>query len=559
MKKDYHIRNFILLIFGLIAINFIGVQSEVQWDWTEDNRYTLSSTTEAVLEKIDDRILIDVYLTGDFPAVFKRLEQSTRSIFNRYERMNLNLLISYENPSVGSVEEVNLRREELAKEGLSSVRLNIPGESLERRIYPYAALKYGTKKVYINLLESERSGTPNDQVINESIALLEYKITSGLLRLFQDRKKNVLFTEGHGELQPYETADLEQSLRFYFNTGRVNLDSIVSIPQNIDVVVVAQPKSSFSDREKFIIDQYIMNGGKMMFLLDPMRVDEDSLRTTGRFVATDYDLGLNDILYKYGVRLQSNLILSLENTRIPLEVGQVGGQKQFDLFPWYYYIASIPNDNHMISRGLERVRLTYGSVIDTVATSTAVTKTPLLFSGPYSRYQFNPVDIDLNIVRFEPDVSAFNHVNLPMAMLLEGQFESLYKNRVSSSMEEGLASLGQSFQAMSKPTKIMVVSDGDIAKNEIDPRTKDIRSLGYDRYEQFTFGNKPFLLNAVEYLTGLDVVLPLRAKDLKLRLLDQQKVEAESSLWQAMNFSLPIVFFLMMSFGLNFYRKRKYQ
>lgn len=543
----------------IVVLNVMGRQTDIQWDLTEDQRFTVSPATKDVLAQVNDRILVEVYLTGEFPAIFKRLEQATRTLLRRYERINPNLLITYTNPSVGSVEEVNRKFKELTDDGLSSVRLNVPGESLERRIFPYAVLKYGQKKVYINLLEAERAGVPNDQVINESIALLEYKVTSSLLRLFQSRKKNIIFTTGHQELTPLETADWERDLRFYFNTSRVRLDSIIQIPQSIDLVVVAQPKQPFTDREKFILDQYVMRGGSLMLLLDPMRVNEDSLRTNGRFVATDYDLGLNDLLYKYSLRIQSNLILSLESTRIPLEVGQMGGQKQFELFPWYYYIASMPDEDHVITKGLERVRLQYASVIDTVGTEGNLIRSPLLYAGPYSRYQFNPAEVDLNIVRYQPDISAFNHADLPVAMLVEGSFESLYKNRVSSVMERGLDSLKQSFVSQSEHSKIVVVSDGDIARNEVDPRTRDVRTLGYDRYEQFTFANKTFLLNAVEYLTGLGSVMPLRSKDIKLRLLNQQRVQQEGLWWQIGNIVLPLILLIGISLGFIYYRKLKYK
>ncbi|WP_236975738.1 gliding motility-associated ABC transporter substrate-binding protein GldG [Membranihabitans maritimus] len=550
---------FLGMIAFLIALNGIISYLDVRWDLTEDKRFTLSPSTENILASIDDRMILEVYLTGDFPAVFKKLEQGTRDLLTRYSRENPNLIIRYENPSVGSPEEVNSQRQEFQQDGLTPVRLNITGESVEKLIYPYASLKYGSKKVYINLLEADRAGVPNDRVINESLSLLEYKFTSGLLRLFQSRKKNVVFTSGHGELNPLETADLERSLRAYYNTSRVELDSMVHIPEVVDIVVLAKPQGPFSDRDKFILDQYIMNGGKVVFLLDKMRVNEDSLRTVGKFVATDRNLNLDDLLFNYGVRIQTNLVLSLEdNTRIPLQVGQMGGESQFNLFPWYYYLAAIPSSESTITKGLDRIRLTYASSIDTLESGKGVRKTPLIVSGRYSRYQFNPVEIDLNIVQYQPDVSAFNHSNLPLAVMLEGVFGSLYKNRVTPQMKAGLEQLEQSFKQNSEETKIMVVSDGDIARNEINPQTREPRALGYDRYEQFTFANRTFLINAIEYMTGMESVLSLRNREIQLRLLDQQKIRQSGIYYQIFNIGGPIVLFLMVTLLWIYFRKWKY-
>lgn len=546
----------LMVVAGLVLVNVLAEKWNPKWDFTDDQRFTLSPTTLDLVGAISQPVMITVYLTGDFPAIFTRLEKNTANILNQISRENPNIMVRFDNPSVGSVEEVNRQREEFVKNGLVPVRLTIKEESTEKLIFPYALIQFGMKRVYVNLLESERAGVPNDQSIARSTAMLEYKFTSALMRLFQERKKNVVFTAGHGELNPAETADWEQGLRSYFNTSRVDLDSIVSIPEQIDVLVIAKPTSPFSEKDKFKVDQYLMRGGKLMFLLDKMQVSEDSLRQHGYYVSTPYDHGLDDLLFKYGIRIQSNLILSMENTRRPMIVGQMGGDNQYELFPWYYYLAAIPTEDFPVTEGLDRIQLKYASVIEPLETPTR--KIPLLTAGNYARYQFNPVEIALDIVRYEPDLSAFNHPNLALAYMVEGEFESLYQNRVTSSMMEGLNELGMSFRASSEPTQMMVVSDGDVARNGFDPQRRQPQPLGFDPYENYTFDNKAFLNNAVEYMTGMRTILPLRAKKMELRLLDQQEVVKHKSWLQAINAIFPIVAILLLSFGWRFWRKRKY-
>lgn len=555
-KRMSHIRNIVYVILGLVVINILAHQTHLQWDFTEDRRFTLAPTTRELVQAINEPITIEVYLTGDFPAIFTSLEKQTQNFLTRFSRINPNIMVRYENPSVGSVEQVNKRREEFVNQGLAPVRLSIRDESTEKLIFPYALIQFGMKKVYVNLLESERAGIPNEQTIARSVEQLEYKFASGLMRLFQEKKKNILFTTGHGELTPGETADWEHSLRAYFNTTRVDLDSVTHIPEDIDVVVIAQPEEPFTEKDKFKLDQYVMRGGRLMFLLDKMRVSEDSLMTQGYFVSTDYDLNLDDLLFKYGVRIQSNLILSLENTRRPMVVGRMGNENQYELFPWYYYLAARPGEESVISQGLDRVQLKYASVIEPL--DTEVEKIPLLTTGTYNRYQFNPAEISLDIVRYEPDVSAFNHPNLPVAFLLQGEFESLYENRVTSHMHDGLQELNLPFLARSEPTQIVVVSDGDIARNGFDPQRRQPRPLGFDPFENYTFDNKDFLNNAVEYMTGMGAILPLRGKKVPLRMLDKQKVEENKALIQWGNLLTPIVLFFLISFVWRYYRKRKY-
>lgn len=546
----------VLIVVGLILVNVLAEKWNAKWDFTDDRRFTLSPTTLDLVDAISQPVMITVYLTGDFPAIFTKLEKNTRNILTQMSRENPNIIVRYDNPSVGSVEEVNRQREEFVNNGLVPVRLTIKEESTEKLIFPYALVQFGMKRVYVNLLEAERAGIPNDQTIARSTAMLEYKLTSSLMRLFQERKKNVVFTAGQGELNPAETTDWERSLHSYFNTSRVDLDSIVAIPARIDVLVIAKPTSPFSEQDKFKIDQYLMRGGRLMFLLDKMNVSEDSLRLNGRYVSTNYDLNLDDLLFKYGLRIQSNLILSLENTRRPMVVGQMGGNNQYELFPWYYYLAAIPAEDFPVTNGLDRIQLKYASVIEPLESPTR--KTPLLSAGTYARYQFNPVDISLDIVRYEPDVSAFSHSNLAMAYMVEGEFESLYQNRVTAGMSQGLEELGLSFLDRSEFTQIMVVSDGDIALNGFDTQRRQPQPLGFDPYENYTFDNKSFLNNAVEYMTGMGTILPLRAKKMELRLLDQQRVGENKTWVQAVNTVFPIAVVLLLSVIWRFFRKRKF-
>jgi ABC-2 type transport system permease protein len=411
----------------------------------------------------------------------------------------------------------------------------------------------------VKLLENESPTLSPDEVINNSVSLLEYKFANAIKKLRTPTKPIILFTRGHGELEELQTADLEASLHQFYETDRITLDSATLRPDQCALLIVAKPRFEFSEKDKFKIDQYIMNGGKVLWLIDRLGADLDSLRATGQFVPTDYPINLEDMLFKYGVRIQADLVVDLECTKIPLRVGQAGNAPQLELFNWYYHPTVMPGGTHPIVKTLDRVELKFCSSIDTIRTKTPVKKTILLKSSEYSRLQFSPILLNFDITRYAPEPAKFNKGNQTVGVLLEGTFASNYENRVSEAMQEGLHKIGMDFKSQSVPSRMVVISDGDVAANIIrDPVEKSWWPLGYNRFEKSTYANKELMLNAIEYLIDATGVIEARTKEVKLRLLDNVKAKQEKTFWQVVNIALPLLFLGIFGWLFTRLRKRKY-
>jgi ABC-2 type transport system permease protein len=431
----------------------------------------------------------------------------------------------------------------------------------EQYIFPYCEFNYRHNKVLVKLLENDVPNMNPELALNNSIALLEYKFSNAIQKLQADHKPNIVLTEGHSELKPEETADLEKSLSAFYNVGRINLDSVTMIPfgnkeSQVDILVIAKPKTGFSEKQKFQIDQYIMQGGKVMWLIDRLNAELAGMMQTGEMMPVDYPLNIEDQLFKYGCRIQPNMVLDLQATRIPLKVGAVGGQPQLDLFKWWYYPLVAPSSNHPIVKSLDRVWLQFPSTVEAIKTKTDVKKTILLASSKYSRTQFTPTRLNFEILRYPEDKTKFDKGNQPLAVMLEGQFPSLYENRVTGEQQTVLQQLGLQYTPLSKTTKMLVVGDGDIARNEYDAQQGAMLPLGYNKFEKYKFANKDFLLNAVEYMLDDKGIIEARGKEIKLRLMDGERAKADGTFLRAVNILLPLG--LVGAFGAFFlWRRRK--
>jgi gliding-associated putative ABC transporter substrate-binding component GldG len=530
-------------------------------DMTEEKRFTLTKATRNLLEDLDDVVFVRVLLEGDFPAGFKRLQSATRDMLDDFRSVSGYVEYQFDNPNAGTSKEINQRREELAKDGIMPINLRVKGVdgTEERQIYPYAVVYYRNRSLAVKLLENEVPGVPPEIILNNSIGLLEYKLANAIQKLLTDRRPNILFTTGHGELGGLETADLEKSLFEFYNLGRLHLDSVVQIKPECAVLIVAKPKYPFSDKDKFKIDQYVMNGGKVLWLLDKVAVSLDSLRGRSAYYPNEYDLNLDDLLFRYGIRIQPNLVLDMQCSRIPLATGMVGNAPQFDYFPYPYHLIVAPRSNHPVAKSLGVVNLLYASTIDTdVEVRTALEKTVLLESSPNSRLQYLPVKMDFEFLRYDMDPGKFNKPSQPLAMLLEGVFPSPYENRVTEVMLAGLRELGMEYKAVSEPNRMIVVSDGDIAKNRVNLAQQSFSPLGYNEYERYLFANKDFLLNAIEYLIDDAGVIEARGKEVRLRLLDTARASQEKSFWQLLNIGLPLVFLGVFGLAYNGLRRKRF-
>lgn len=544
----------ILVFVNILANTFYG-----RLDLTEEKRFTLTRPTRELLKSLDDRIYVEVLLDGEFPAGFKRLQTAAREMLQSFRNQNGLLEFRFENPvQEGTLDEIQARRKALADQGIVPINLRVSEESgsSQQLVYPIAVFNLGTRRIPVNLLENNSPTLAPEEAINNSVTLMEYKFANAIKKILSPDRKSILFAKGHGELDPLQTADLERSLRQFYNIDRIALDSTISIdPAKCALLVIAKPQAAFQEKEKFVIDQYVMNGGSVLWLIDRMAASLDSLRNQRLFVPQDYPLNLEDMLFKYGARIQPDLILDLESTRIPLYSGQAGNAPQFQLTKWFYHPAVRPVGNHPIVKNLDRVELKFASSIDTIRTKTPVQKTVVLKTSPYSRLQFSPVEVRFDEV-MRDDPGLFNKGPQVVGVLLEGIFASAYENRVSEEMLGGLEQAGVKFRSSSDPTRMLVISDGDVAANPVRNRaSQEWLPLGFNDFEKATYANRELMLNAIEYLIDPTGVIEARTKEVKLRLLDTVRTKKEKTLWQLINIGAPLV--LLGIFGAIFIWRRK--
>jgi ABC-2 type transport system permease protein len=552
----------LLLVVGiLVMLNIIGNYLFTHIDLTEEKRFTLTNATVQQLKSLDDIVFIDVLLDGEFPAGFKRLQRETRELLDGFRNNSGFLEYQFTDPSKGTNDDINKRRAQLAKDSIFPVNLKLMenGEKTEKLIYPFAIVNYKNRKFKINLLENEIPGVNPDEILNKSVSLLEYKFSNAIQKLRLNDKPNVIFVEGHGELPAENTIDIENTLRQFYDVGRIPIDSVVAFPvKDVNVMVIAKPLQEFDDKSRFKIDQYIMNGGRVLWLIDKFAAALDSLATREVFMPTEIITGLDEMLYKYGARIEPNVVMDLESSHIPLVTGKVGNAPQFEMFTWYYNPIAAPKSDHPIVKGLDRTEFRFASRVDTIKTKTPVKKTTILNSSIYGREQFSPMRISLEICREKQDPKIYNKPNIPLGLLLEGVFPSFYENRVTADMMTALDEIKMPFVPKSKPTKMVVFGDGDLIRNDIDFTRQMIIPLGMNRFERYQYANKDLIINAIEYLVDDFGVMEARSKEVKLRLLDDVEVKQNKTFWQLVNLLAPLVFVALLGLLYQYFRKRKY-
>lgn len=561
MLRLFKNRRFLQLIGILVGINIIVSYTNFSIDLTGDKRYTLTQATKDIVKAEDDIVTVKTYLSGELPSGINRVKDASFELLSSFKKLNSNLIIEVEDPSEGTPEEVKARFKQLTDDGLIPTSLKVfDGKKYEQKvIFPYVVFQIGQRRSIVNLLEAQSPGQDEQEVLQQSASLLEYKFGNALQKLQLTRKKNIVFTSGHGELQLQNTVSLERQLRKWYNTGRIVLDSIVKLDSLVDLVIVADPQSSFDDQSKFKLDQYLMNGGKILWLVEKLNASLDSIAKYEFYIPSDINHGLDDILFKYGVRVMPNLIMDLESTNIPQVVGQNGDKPQTMMFRWPYHPVVASKSDHPIVKNIDRVNFYFPSQLDTVKTAGNITKTVLMSSSQYSKLQFNPMRLNFQILKQDPDPNQYKSGNIPIAVLLEGKFESAYKNKLTSDFQATLAQLNQPFVPLSKPTKQIVISDVDFAKNLINSRTQEPEEIGFNKWEvKYYKGNKDFILNSIEYLLDDGGVLTARSKELKLRPLNQVKVEEEKTFWQVLNVLAPLLILALSGMLYFLWRKKKY-
>ena len=542
------IKHIAILIIGLVLLNIINQSFYTRLDLTSDNRYTLSETTKNIVSKVDNFLFITVYLEGDFPSEFKRLQAETRQYLEELSAENSNIKILFEAP--------DNQREKLIKHGMLPSQLTVEedGKLSEAIIFPWAEISYGKKSTIVSLLPTAIVASQDEQ-LQKAIENLEYSFSNAINSITQKKQKRVAVITGNGELQDiYQYSFLSEVAKKY-RLAKFTLDSVATNPQqtledltSLDLAIIAKPTEKFTAKEKFTLDQYIANGGKTLWMLDNVQADQDSLFSGGKMLAYPRDLNLTDLLFSYGIRVNTTLIKDLYAAQIPVATGKVGNQTQFKNLEWFYHPLVGGNPNHAITKNVSPVRLQFANQIDTLKNN--IKKTPLLVSSLLTEKVGTPAIIQLQSIADEVIEDDYKGGNLLFAVLLEGNFNSAYKNRVKP-FETSL------FKENATNNKMVVISDGDIGKNQI--LKEEPFDLNRDKWTNQQFGNKDFLINTVDYLLDDAGLIQLRNKTLQIRTLDKQKAFKERTFWQFLNVVLPLLILFAFGFVFNYLRKRRYR
>lgn len=557
-------------VFVILLLNLFVAKVHLRFDLTAEKRYTLSDATIQILKQLDDYAYFKVYLEGDFPAGFKKLSNETRDMLDEFKTYSPYIEYTFINPSgITDNEKRNAFIQELINKGLQPTDLHVNKKDGSSRIliFPSLLLNYKGYEIPLDLLKTQMGVSP-ERVLNNSIETLEFNLASALLKMVEEKKPTVAFLDGHGELQGAYIADIVRSLSEFYFLGNLRIDgrmsSLFAIDTSagkvlskpiIDALIVAQPIKPFSEADKYVIDQYIMNGGKMFWLIDPVFANMDSLRMSSQTIALKNDLNLEDQLFKYGVRLNSNLLLDLNARSIPIVTGMIGNQPQQELLPWLYFPILTPQSQHPIVRNLNSIITEFPSTLDTIATE-HVKKTILLQSSLYSRLIQTPAIIDLALLEEQPDAANYQTSPQPVVVLLDGVFTSLFTNRIPPVLKDNLILPPQ--KNKSEQTSMLVSADGDLIKNQLHYNQHYPLPLGFDQFTRQTYGNKDFIINSMNYLTHGNGLINIRSREINLRMLDKNKVEQNLMLIQFLNVFLPLVLLLILGLLLGYIRKIKY-
>lgn len=546
----------LLLLVGIIILaNLIGMFWFARFDLTGDKRFTLSQQSKKVVGNLPDLVYVRVYLEGEFSPGFSRLRDATREMLDELRTYsNGNLEYEFIDPAKQDDEEQRDKLyAQLYQKGIQPTTLEErTSEGVNRKfIWPGALITYSNQELGVQLLK-DQIGIAPEMMLNNSIQNLEFEIVNGIRKVTNPLAPAIAFIDGHGELSASETADISKTLQNSYQVERVRIDGKLGSLDKYKAVIIAKPDSLFSEKDKFILDQFIMKGGKVIWFIDQMQVSMDSLSGRGETMALARQLNIDDMLFRYGVRINYDLVQDIVSGMIPVVTGSIGNTPKQQLMPWYYFPLMNPIVKHPVVNNLNAVRAQFVSTIDTISVQ-GVQKSTLLTSSRYSRISTAPVRVSLGIMEFKPDPKMFPQSHLLTAVLLEGTFTSNFKNRIPP-LIAGDSSIG--FRDSSKTTAMVVVSDGDVIRNDISKGNP--LPLGYDRYTRASYGNKAFVQNIVDYLCDDSGLMTVRNKEFRLRLLDPTLLEKNRTMLQVINTVLPVL--LILTFGIVklYLRRRKY-
>ncbi len=551
---------FVVTVTAIIIIASASSLIRVRIDLTEDKRYTLSAPSEKILSGLKNDIFIQVFLDGDIPIPMKRLRRSVMEILDEF-RIASGRRIDYEfiNPSSGSTQsQREAQYKVLYSKGISPVNLqagDAEGGSLSKLIFPGLIINYNGIEVPVNFLKNNRN-VPYEQNILHSIEGLEYEILQTIATITSDTIRKVAFIEGHDELPEIEVADVTFNLAKFFTIDRGEIGGKTGILDKYSAVIIAGPQKEFSEIDKLVLDQYIMNGGKVIWCVEEISVNTDSL-ITGETVALYSPINIEDQLFRYGVRVYPAIVQDLECSRIRLNIKSGSGQQQIVSAPWLYYPKLIPSTSHPITRNLNQVKGEYVNYIDTVGLDRAIRKTILLTTSALTRTLTPPIIVRLKDAELIPDEKSFNRSKLPVAVLLEGVFPSSFRNRMTGNL---ITDKNFKIKTESADTKMIIVADADIIRNGVS-RTGASETpvpLGQDRVTGQLYGNRDFVINCLNYLVDDIGIMELRSRELKLRLLNRTRIKSERFKLQMINIAGPLVIVILTGLLFGYFRRRMY-
>lgn len=554
--KKSNLKVLLTTIAILVVLNFAGNFFFKRFDLTADKRYTLSKTSLNIIEEAKEPLYVDVFLEGNFPGEFKKLQTETQQLLEEFKAYNSNIIFQFVNP-LEKEEERETVMQSFYERGLTplNVTLDEKGKQTQEVVFPWAVVTYGNKSTKVPLLKNMMGASTAEKVVS-SVQHLEYAFANGFNTIIKTKEKKIAIVKGNGELDDRLVADFLKSVRENYYIGPFTLDSVAKSPQlsldalkKYDLAVIAKPTETFSDEEKQVLDQFIINGGKTLWLVDQVSMEMDSLMQTGENLAYPKDLNLKDMFFKYGIRIKPDLIKDLQATPISLATGQQGSASQYTKYPWLYSPAIYSNSKHPIVSNLDALKFEFTNPIELLKNN--INKTILLSSSKYSKVIGTPVAINLNSVAEKPDMNEYkNAIEIPVAVLLEGNFHSVYENRVLPFKEK-------SFNPIGKNNKMIVISDGDVIKNQLDKEFQPLE-LGYDKWTNNLYANKEFLMNCVNYLLDDNGLINIRSKEVDLPILDKEKVFEEYTFSQIITIGVPILILLIFGLVFTFIRKRRY-
>ncbi|TVZ09660.1 gliding-associated putative ABC transporter substrate-binding component GldG [Cellulophaga sp. RHA_52] len=542
-------------IIALVVLNIASNYIYTRIDVTEDSRYTLSSAALQTVQNFTNPVIIDVLLEGQLPGEFVKLQSETKQILEEFKAENSNIKFNFINPleTTGSSENAIA---EMQKLGLTPANVTVEenGKVSQEFVFPWAIVNYNNKTVKVALLKNKLGATTEERVTN-SIQHLEYSFADAFSKLNIKDKKRIAVIKGNGELQDIYLADYLSTIKEYYNIGAFTLDSVASNPEKTltqlkeyDLALIAKPTEPFTDKEKYVLDQYIVNGGKSMWLIDNVSMELDSLfNNEGKSLAFPRDLNLKDFFFKYGIRINPALVKDIYATQIVLAQGD-GNNSQYNPVPWPFNPMVFSRNDHPINNNLEALRLQFANSID-VLNNNEYNKHILYYSSPLSTVVGTPNIISLDLVNKAPNKEEYNNGNKPLAVLVEGKFKSVYNNRIKPFALKNNKEVGTN-------NKMLVIADGDVIKNQIS-KGKPLQ-LGYDKWTNNAYGNKDFMVNSINYLLDDSGLINIRTKKVAIPFLDKEKIVAQKTKWQLINIALPVVLTLLFGLIFNYYRKHKY-